>query len=253
MRTNFEGSGPAGSTPVTVAVSRHSASILKVTASADGRSSQATITSPDGKPIKLAYVRYLCYLPPTATFCHGVHTAATQADYVLRFQAPINMPLDLIATVESPGGRTGPPAPHGTQPAPPFKPSQQVRAELPGGSTPPYGTFARIKPGATLDLLTQLNNAPASAKPQTATLTIDRGPGKTLHVSAAVDGGPSSSATITSADSKPIKLTLPRYQCYAPPAATFCPAEHNSVSAQKYTVQFPAIPGVPIMLFASSQ
>ncbi len=243
----------AGSTPVTVSVAGRSSPSLKVTASADGRSSQATITSADGKPIKLAYVRYLCYLPPTATFCHGVHAATTQAGYVLHFQAPVNMPLDLTATVESPGGPTGPAAPDGSRSAPPFRPSQQVRAELPGGTTEPYGSSVRVKSGVTIDLLTQLNNAPVSAKPQTATLTIDRGPGQTLHVRAEVDGGPASSATVTSADGKLIKLTLPRYVCYAPPAATFCPAKRKSVNPRNYTVSFPAIPGVPIALFASSQ
>lgn len=252
MRTTF-GRAQHGSATVTLSLTRKSSTTVNVTASARGRSSQATIATANGKPIKLAYVRYLCYLPSTPTFCHAVHTNITGSDYVLHFHAPLNMPLDLTATVEPSSGPTASAAPHGTQLVPPFKASQQVRTEFGSGTAGRYGSSVSVKAGAIIDLLTQFNGAPASAKPQKATLVIDRGPSPTLRVSATVDGGPPSIATITSADGRPMRLLFPRYVCYAPPAATFCPALHKTTTTHKYKVQFAAIPGVPIALFASSQ
>jgi hypothetical protein len=248
MRTLIHSQSHAAS--VLVSITRTSGTTLRVTATAGDQSSEATLTGAHGKPIKLAYVRYLCYMPPTPGFCAGAQATSSPSEYMLKFHVPAHIPVDVLASVESPNGPTGIAAPRGTTKAPPFKVSQTVRAESPGKGVSSYASSVAAQHGATADLLTEFT-APASAAPQTVKLSLDRGPASSLHATATVPGGAPSHATITSAGGGPISLVFPRYVCYAPPAATFCPPPHVTTGPQTYSAQFPAIPGVPIALLAS--
>jgi hypothetical protein len=164
-----------------------------------------------------------------------------------------------------PTGRPLPTAtPVGSSVVPAYQVTELVRATPPRttktgqpakqtAKPPPTTPTTTANAGDSLLFSTVVSGAIQGA-PQTVTLTIDQGPGSTVHASATVPGGQTSQATIKSADGSPIAIVLPRYACPLPPAPTFCPAMQTIAGFHRYTLKFAAAPTTPrITLYATVQ
>jgi hypothetical protein len=94
--------GKRGMAPqkITVSIDRGPSNRLTITASIPrGNPSRATLSTTNGKAVKLGTLHYLCYLPPARTICPAVSTTDGQKQYVLVFSVVAGTPILLSAVV----------------------------------------------------------------------------------------------------------------------------------------------------------
>jgi hypothetical protein len=85
----------------------------------------------------------------------------------------------------------------------------------------------------------------SNGAPRPLTITVDKGPSRTLVASASVPESRTATTTIRSTTGAPIPIAVPDYDCAVAPTATFCPATNARAHAGAYTVTFPASPVTP--------
>lgn len=258
LRTTLPANLVAHAQQVLVQLSRASATSWKVTASIGRQHATATVTSADGKPMTLVDLGYSCPAPPASSFCPARHMVSTADHTQLQFntRVPVTVvayagPLPSAVTVVRPSKVV----------VPTYTVKQEVLAETPvkpgakrDANAPKlaYASTASVHPGDTIVLLTLAAGHLVGA-PQPVTVSFPQGPAKTINVSAAIPGGPTSTATLTSASGRPIEVVLPVYRCFVVPAPTVCPPTKVQLSAHRYSFTFNAAPNAPIRLSASAQ
>lgn len=242
--THVPGKAKGPPTKVHVDFFQASPTKLTVTTSANKQSATGTITSKNGKPIKISELRYTCALPPAPTFCpaHNVNVKSPhiKADFSATSASPVSL-AGLIGPVS-----TAPPkASKSTLVAPTYNVTTTLLARAPTASKSAApakpSSSAQVHPGDSLLIRVAAAGTIVGAT-QPLTLTMEQGPGTSLAVSAGVPGGTLSKATVTSATGKPVDIILPRYGCVLPPAPTFCPPESVKAASHKYIVTFGVTP-----------
>jgi hypothetical protein len=244
--------GKRGSHPVDVHLDFAQVSSTKWTATASVKKQQATatLTSKDGKQLKLEGFRYACALPPVPSFCPPTHVHTTSGHVSVQFSAAPATPIVVgsqVAPAPSPVVLTPP----STQLAPTYTIATTVlgipaKRSKSAPVVKPASTVA-VHPGDTAAIRITVTGSVVGA-PQPLTVNFAQGPSKSIDVSASVPGGPPSTATITSASGGPIALVSPRYTCFLPPYPTFCPASHITAKSHKYALTLNAIPKVPVVI-----
>jgi hypothetical protein len=222
-----------------------------VTAAADGQRSTAKITSSTRSKLTLVDLRYPCLLPPSPTFCPASHVSRTATGYRLRFSAPASTGVSVAATIGPVPNPIAAAVATGTAPTGPYGVVAQLLAE-PSASAPPtakahFTSSVRAAAGATV-LLAARVTGDRKGSPQPLTITVDRGPSRTLVASASVPGGRTETTTIRSTTGAPITIASAYYECYVAPTATFCPATSVHARAGAYTVTFPVSPVTPAIV-----
>jgi hypothetical protein len=224
-----------------------------VTATAGGHKSTAKITSSTRRKLTLVDLRYSCLLPPSPTFCPASHVSRTAGGgYQLQFRATPSTGVTVAATI----GPAANPAPTavspGTANAPPYG---VVAVSLAEPSNPASASTAKVHfagsvKAAAGDILLLAARVTGDSKgsPQPLTITVDRGPSRTLVASASVPGGRTETTTIRSTTGAPITIASAYYECYVAPTATFCPATSVHARAGAYTVTFPVSPVTPAIV-----
>ncbi len=110
------------------------------------------------------------------------------------------------------------------------------------------GSAAKIKKGELLAFRTTAPGVPGSG-PVEVNLKISRGPATKLTVTASAKGK-QSTATLTSANGKPLTLLLPQYTCELPPSPSFCPGRNARVAGDRIQIQFKTDPAIPVLIAA---
>jgi hypothetical protein len=248
--------------PVQIKISAGPATALTATANWNGHSSTVKVSSPGGKPVTVAHVQYVCTLPPSPTFCPAKKISSSKQSFQLQFAKLKSTVVQLEALI---GPVTTPPTvvhTSGTSVVPTYKPTQAVEAITPPAKGAPKGTKATstgaktsvaVKPKDEVVMISHLTGGLVGAT-QGLTVKVQQGPAPSLKVSAQVAGGQTATATVTSANGKPITLVLPHYVCFTPPSRTFCPAKKIHAANHAYQLMFLASPYTPaIVLTAVAQ
>lgn len=113
-----------------------------------------------------------------------------------------------------------------------------------------FGGSVEARRGDVVVMRTRVTNA-RTVGGATVMLKMDKGPARTLDVTANVVGAPASDTVkIRSEGNQPIRLATPTYKCAIAPG-TLCPFERTDVSPETYeaTVKIPDR-DVPIVLAA---
>lgn len=231
---------------------------LVVTARSHGRTSTATATVPRAgrKRLVLAAVRYICNLPPAATFCPIRRERRTRSGYDLAFSSSPASPI-VLSVILGPGGApvraAGRP---GTLIVPPYTVAEGLRvipaAGAPATATAQSGSVS-ARPGDMLAMISHLKGASRGAT-QRLTVSFSQGPARSIAVSARVAGGSTAHATIRSANGAAIGLVLPRFACYLSPTPTFCPARRIHAASRRYSLTFSASPRTaPVVVLVTVQ
>jgi hypothetical protein len=237
---------------VTLSFAQGPSKTLKVTASMSNQSSTATVKS-TGSSLTLMHLHYACALPPIATFCPVRNVATSNGQTRIQFSTSRKAPITVLATLGPVSLPTLKVKAPGSAHAPAYSTKEGLKV-LPGGkatgaSKGAFTASASAKSGDIVEMLTRVLSKHRGAL-QPITVTIARGSGKTIKVSASAQGGATSTATLKSSSGSPITLALPRYTCYLPPVPTFCPPTKTSASSSAYSATFMAAPGtaVPILV-----
>lgn len=239
---------PAGSkgSPVLIKITAGPAKALTVTATAGQSSGTATVRSANGTQLTLLEPHYSCTLPPVPSFCPAKSVTKTAHGYTLQFNPRATSTIQVSALV----GPVTLPKPKvtaaGKSVVPPYTVTELLRVRNPGSSASsssiPAAPTVSAKPGQLVVMYSEVKSGVHGAK-QPVTVTLNQGPGKSLTITAAAKGGPSSTATVKSASGSPIALVLPHYTCYVTPTPTFCPASSIKTAPHRYILTFEAAPG----------
>lgn len=235
---------------------------LTVTARAHGHSSTATATVPRAgrTALKLAAVRYICNLPPEASFCPARRQRTTRSGYEIAFSATPASPIVLSVVL----GPDGVPAPKAGKPGtlivPPYEVAEGLRVIPAAGASakapapsPAQSASVSVRPGDMLAMISHLTGTSRGAA-QRLTVRFSQGPARSIEVSAAVAGGRTAHATIKGASGSSIGLVLPRYACYLSPTPTFCPARKVHAGTRRYSLTFSASPRTaPVVVLVTVQ
>jgi hypothetical protein len=263
LRTSILAGKSSGPQEVRINGDTGPSNTLRITAVSAGHRSEAKITSANGSPVTLAEVRYTCALPPAPTVCPAHSVASKGHGFKLSFSASSRTAIALSAVVGPVAVKTGPPG-QGALPTSAYQPTERVQvhtsAPASAGTTTPAvigtpaltpGPAVTVSPGDRVAMITELSGQSGGLAQQT-TITIPKGPAKTLTVSAAVPASHTSRATITAAGSGRITLGPPVFACAVPPAPTFCAPTQIKDQAHAYKVTFSAAPRTPPILFQAS-
>ncbi len=274
IKTAIAGDRTAPAQLVTVSASTGPGTALRITAKSPGHRAKAQITSADGKPLTLGEVHYECALPQTPTFCPAQHISAGAHGFTVAFMANPTTGVALSAIVGPATGLPQVPARPAGLPTAAYTPTELLRAHAPTASTGvattsttttttaltttsgAEGTSASagltpavtVVPGTRVTMVTRLTGLPGG-EPQLTTITIPKGPAKTLTVSAAVSAARTSRATITRAGGGKLAVDPPQFRCALAPTPTFCPPQSVVTKGHDYVVTFMASPHSPPIAF----
>jgi hypothetical protein len=121
-----------------------------------------------------------------------------------------------------------------------------VEVRVPGKTD--FGDSTESKPGDYVQLRA-LVRTPADSPGRNLTISVARRDSGPLKVRARpTSGGKGSTATVSGASNRSIRLTDLRYSCFAPPAATFCPLDSVKASRSRYVVKAKVQRGRPVVL-----
>jgi hypothetical protein len=135
-------------------------------------------------------------------------------------------------------------------PAPPYEVMTVVAATGPGvRGRPHFAGTANVSRGDTALIQTLVSGAFAK-RPQTVVVTVARGPGNVLTVTAGVPGRSPAQARFTNSTGAPVALADVGYTCTVPPATTICPAVSAEATPSHYKLAFAVAAGTVIVLYA---
>ncbi len=103
LRTRLTGPFAGAAQKLTITLDQGPGKTITATATVPGgKPARATITSATGAPIALVLPRFVCNLPPVATFCPAGSVAAHAHRYTLSFLvAPVSGPIDITAKLQA--------------------------------------------------------------------------------------------------------------------------------------------------------